>query len=181
MRTLVGAIAGVVGYVVLNIVSLPEYKLMGFVTVRIDLALLVIPLTAAFLGPLAGFLVGLFGTLGADVLLAQQIVAFGAVDLAYGLLGLIIGIPRYTQRDGFSRTRTLGKLILVSLAGFVVMIIVYLFGLIVIAGQNIMSTMLFNFLPFFSVPLITVVIVAPVAVRLADIVVNFAKSPTRTC
>jgi len=176
MRTLVGAIAGIVSYVILNLVSLPDYKLMGLVTVRIDLALLVIPLAAAFLGPLAGFLVGLFGTLGVDVLLAQQIVAFGAVDLAYGVLGLIIGIPHYTQRDGFLKSRTLGKLILVSLTGFLVMVLVYLVGLIVIAGQNILPTMLFNFLRFFSVSLITLVIVAPVAVGLVGIVVHYAKA-----
>jgi uncharacterized membrane protein len=175
LRTLVGTIVGVAIYVILNLVSLPEYKLMGIVTVGISLSLLVIPLAAAFLGPLAGFLVGLLGTLGVDVLLTQQIVAFGTVNLAYGLLGLIIGVPCYTQRKGFSKSRTLGKLILASLSGFLVMILVYLVGLIVIAGQNILPTMLFNFLPFSSVSLITLVIVAPVAVSLVDTVSHYSN------
>jgi hypothetical protein len=174
MRTLIGTLVGIVGYVTFYLANLPEYKLMGILTVQINLALLVIPLAAAFLGPLAGFFVGLFGTLGADALFTQQIIALGTIDLSYGLLGFSIGIPNYTRGEGFSKGKTLRKLILSSMAGFSVMILLYLVGLIVIAGQNILPTILYNFLPFFSVSLITLVIVAPVAVRLVDVVARYA-------
>jgi hypothetical protein len=175
VKTIIGTLIGILSYVVLFLVVLPEYKLMGLLTIQLSLALLVIPVAAAFFGPLTGFMVGFFGTLGADALFTQQIIALGLVDLSYALLGFIIGIPHYTQGEGFSKGRTLGKLILLTFAGFVVMITVYLLGLIVVAGQNLLLTILYNFLPFFSVSLITLVIVSPVVVRLADILASYAK------
>lgn len=174
-RTLIGTTAGILSYLILFLIVLPSFKVMGLLTVQIDLALLVIPVAAGFFGPLAGFMVGLFGTLGADILFTQQIIALGVIDLSYGLLGFIAGIPRYTQGEGFSNGRTLGKFILFTMVGFAVMVIVYLAGLILIAGQNFLSAFLYNFLPFFSVSLLTLLIISPVAVRLTDIVSGYAR------
>ncbi|WXG47027.1 MAG: ECF transporter S component [Candidatus Atabeyarchaeum deiterrae] len=174
-RTCLTIIVGVFSYMLLYAVELPEYKALGLITVQISLALLVIPLVAAFFGPFAGFVVGLFGTLIADLLYTQQIIALGLINLSYGLLGLIVGIPHYNQGEGFSRGRTLGKLILFTMAGFLVMIVFYLAGLLLIVGENFLSAILYNFLPFFSVSLITLLIVAPVAVRLAGIVASYTR------
>jgi hypothetical protein len=176
LKTLIGTLAGILSYIILYVITLPSYKLMGMLTVQISLALLAIPVAAAFFGPLSGFLVGLLGTLGADALFTQQIIALGVIDLSFGLLGFITGIPHYTEGEGFSKGRRLGKLILFMMAGFVVMTIVYLGGLLVVAGQNLLSVILYNFLPFFSVSLVTLLVVAPVAVRLADILADYTKS-----
>jgi hypothetical protein len=175
LRTFLGALIGVTCHIALYLLKLPSYKLIGLLTVRIDLAILVIPIVAAFFGPLAGLLVGLFGTLGADGLFAQHIIALGLINLSYGLLGFIVGIPHYTEGEGFSKGRTLGKLILSMIGGYLVMALIYLGGLIVIAGQNVLPTLLYNFLPFFSASLITLFIVAPVAVRLTDILANYVR------
>jgi len=174
-RTLLGIVAGILSYLILYLIVLPSFKVMGLLTVQINLSLLAIPLVAGFFGPLAGFAVGLFGTLSTDTLFTQQIIALGVIDLSYGLLGFIVGIPRYTQGEGFSRGRTLGKFILFTMAGFVVMVMVYLAGLTLVAGQNTLSALLYNFLPFFSVSLLTLLIVSPVAIRLADIVARYTR------
>jgi uncharacterized membrane protein len=173
-KTLLGTVVGILSYLILYIIVLPSFKVMGLLTVQINLSLLAIPIVAGFFGPLAGLAVGLFGTLCADILFTQQIVALGVIDLSYGLLGFIAGIPRYTQGEGFSKGRTLVKFILFTMAGFVVMVMVYLAGLIVVAGQNLLSAFLYNFLPFFSVSLITLLIVSPVAVRLVDIAARYS-------
>nr|MDO8097694.1 hypothetical protein [Candidatus Njordarchaeota archaeon] len=174
-KTLLGTVTGILSYLILYLIVLPSFKVMGLLTVQINLALLAIPVAAGFFGPLAGLLVGLFGTLGTDILFNQQIIALGVIDLSYGLLGFIAGIPRYTQGEGFSNGRTLGKFLLFTMAGFAVMVMVYLAGLILVAGQNILSALLYSFLPFFSVSLLTLLIVSPVAVRLVDIVASYSK------
>ncbi|WXG44310.1 MAG: hypothetical protein WED04_09800 [Promethearchaeati archaeon SRVP18_Atabeyarchaeia-1] len=173
LKTLLGSLAGIVSYIVLYFVRSPSYKLMGMLTVQIDFALLAIPVAAAFFGPLSGLLVGFLGTLGADALFTQQIIALGVINLSYGLLGLITGIPHYTEGEGFSRGRRLGKLLVFTMAGLIAMVILYLGGLLVIAGQNLLPTLLYNFLPFLSVSLITLLIVGPVAVRIAGAVSSY--------
>jgi uncharacterized membrane protein len=147
---------------------------MGMLTVQIDPAILGIPIAGAFFGPLAGLLAGLLGAFGADALFTHQIIAFGIINLSYGLLGLIAGIPHYAK--GFSSGRTLGKLTLFTMGGFLIMALVYLGGLIEVAGQNMLPTLLYNFLPFVSVSLITLFLLTPVAVRLIDILAKYARS-----
>jgi hypothetical protein len=179
MKFLLGTMLGIIGYIVLYLVDLPSFKVMGLLTIQINLALLVIPIVAVFYGPLAGFLVGLLGTLSTDALFIQQVIAFGAINLSYALLGFIIGIPHYAQGGGFSRWRRLIKLFLFTLAGFVVMSLLYVASLLLIVGQNILSALLYNFLPFFSVSLITLLIVSPAVVVLADGFASHVRSHWR--
>jgi uncharacterized membrane protein len=155
---------GIIGYIILYLIELPSFKIMGLLTIQINLALLVIPIVAVFYGPLAGFLVGFLGTLSTDALFVQQVIAFGIINLAYALLGFIIGIPHYLEDDGFSKWRRIAKLFLFTLAGFVVMSILYVTSLLLIVGQNVLTVLLYNFLPFFSVSLITLLIVSPAVV-----------------
>lgn len=173
MRTLMGGLLGATFYIALYALDLPAYRLMGIVTVQIDPAILAIPVAAAFFGPLAGFLAGVIGSTGADALFTQQIVALGLINVSYGLLGLIAGIPRY--KGGFSSWRALAKVALFTMAGFFVMALVYLGALILVAGQNLLPTLLYNFLPFFTPSLITLLAVTPVAVRALDSISGLTK------
>lgn len=174
-RTLLGVLIGVVSYIVLYLVKLPSYKFMSLITVQIDIAILIIPITATFFGPLVGLLVGMFGTLGADILFTQHIIALGIINLSYGLLGFIAGIPHYTKVKGFPKGKTLGKIILFTMTGLLVMALVYLGALILVVGQNFLAAFLYNFLPFFSVSLITLLTATPIAIWLADILANYAR------
>ncbi len=175
-----GTLIGIIAYFILALIDLPKYTFMGLnlgITVipikgGIDLGLVVIVLVAAFCGPLAGFFVGLIGSLGADILYTQQIIALGGVNLALGMLGFIVGIPHYTKDEGFADGKKIALLILFTLAGYFLMTIFYLVSLIVIAGQSFEGTLLFNFAPYFSITLISLLLFAPVAVRISEIIVN---------
>ncbi|MHA2334165.1 MAG: hypothetical protein ACXAEU_19210 [Candidatus Hodarchaeales archaeon] len=170
--TAIGSIIGILAFILLDLIVLPEYFLMGLLKVTVDMAIVVIPIVAAFCGPLAGFITGFFGSLGADLLYNQQVVALGSINFALGMLGFIIGIPKYTEDNGFADGRKLVKLILFTIAGFLIAVIIYLISLLVIANQSFLGTLLYNFLPFFSVSFISLVLIAPVAVRITEIVVN---------
>ncbi len=178
--TVGGSIVGFISYLLLSQLNLPTYNFTGLdlgITVipidgGINLGLIIITLIAAFCGPIAGFVVGFFGTLGVDLLFYNQLIALGTLNLSFGLLGFIIGIPRYTDNEGFTDGKKLGKLMLFSLAGYLVMTILYLIGLIVIANQSFEGTLLYNFAPYFSITLISLFIFAPVFVRITDIVIK---------
>ncbi|UCG02955.1 MAG: ECF transporter S component [Candidatus Heimdallarchaeota archaeon] len=172
-----GALIGILAYFVFSSVKLPEYTFTGLdlgITVipvkgGIDLGLVVISISAAYCGPLAGFLVGFVGSLGADFLYTQQIVAFGSVNFAFGILGFIIGIPRYMKEDGFADGNKIALLILFSFIGYLSMTFLYLIGLMLIAGQSLEGTLLYNFAPNFSIILISLLLFAPVIARIGEI------------
>lgn len=172
-RVILGIIIGVAGYILLYQLTLPSYKLLSMITVQFNLAILVIPIIGAFCGPLAGLLVGVLGSAGADALFTQQIIAFGLINISYGLLGFVAGIPRYEK--GFSSGRILGKVILFTMGGLLVMAVVYLGALIMVSSQNLLVTLLYNFLPFFSVSFITLFLMTPVAVRIIDALSSYAR------
>ena len=172
-----GSLIGILAYFVLSPVNLPEYNFSGLdlgITVipikgGIDIGLVVISIIAAFCGPLAGFFVGFIGSLGADILYTQQIIGFGSINFAFGMLGFIIGIPRYTKDDGFADGRKIAYLILFSVFGYLLMTVFYLLGLIVIAGHSFEGALLYNFAPYFSITLLSLFLFAPVIIRILEI------------
>jgi uncharacterized membrane protein len=168
-------IIGTLSYIILDNVKLPSYRMLSYITVQINPAIICISIAAAFFGPIAGLFVGLFGTLISDILTSNHLIAFGLVNLSYGLLGFIIGIPHYDGVQGLRNGRILGKLILFSVLGLIVMALTYLFSLIVVSGQNLLPTLLYNALPFFSVSLITLIIIAPTIIRIIDALYNFFR------
>jgi hypothetical protein len=175
-RSLIGTILGAVFYIALYRLDLPSFRVMELVTVQIDPAILAIPVAAAFFGPLAGLLAGLIGSLGADALFTQQVIAFGLINLSYAILGFVAGIPRYPK--GFSTWRSLAKVVLFTMAGFALMALIYLGALIMVAHQNMLVTLLYNFLPFFTVSLITLLLLTPVTVRVLEILARRALGLT---
>ena len=177
-----GTLIGIIAYFIIALIDLPKYTFMGLdlgITVipikgGLDLGLVVIVLIAAFCGPLAGFFVGLIGSLGADILYTQQIIALGGTNLALGLLGFVVGIPHYTKDEGFAEGKKIAILILFTFTGYLLMTIFYLISLIVIAGQSFEGTLLYNFAPYFSITLFSLLLFAPVAVRISEIIIQFS-------
>jgi uncharacterized membrane protein len=165
-RTLSGAFLGALFYIALYRLDLPGFRVMGLAAVQIDPAILAIPVAAAFFGPLAGLLAGLIGSFGTDALFTQQVIAMGLINLSYAVLGFVAGIPRYSK--GFSTWRALIKVLLFTMAGFALMALIYYGALVYVAGQNTLVTMLYNFLPFFTPSLITLLLLTPVAVRILE-------------
>jgi len=171
--TIGGSLIGTLLYIALNSVVLPKFLLGGMLTIQIDLPIIIITSIAAFCGPLAGFTVGFFGSLSSDLLFSGQIIAFGGINIVFGLIGLVVGIPTYSR---FTDGKNLAKFILLSLLAFMIAIILYLIVLIGIAAQSFEGTLLYNFLPFFSTSFISLILVAPSIVWIADHLIHYGKN-----
>jgi hypothetical protein len=171
-KTLIGALLGAVFYISLYSLELPSFRAMGYVTVQIDPAILAIPVAAAFFGPLAGLMAGLLGSFGVDAFFTQQVIAMGLINFSFAALGFVSGIPRYPR--GFSTWRALAKVVLFTMAGSAVMAAIYLVALISVANQNMLVTLLYNYLPFLTPALITLLLLTPVAVRILEILARQA-------
>ncbi|MHA1972756.1 MAG: ECF transporter S component [Candidatus Hodarchaeales archaeon] len=179
--SVIGSIAGIFFFLIFSFINFPEVTFMGLdlglavfpIKGGIDLPLVIVMVVAAICGPLAGFLVGFIGSLLSDVVLYQQIIAMAIVNLAFGFLGLIIGIPRYTKDEGFLNGKNVGKLILFGFLGFLAMFVVYLIALIGVANQSFEGTLLFNVLPYFTIWLITLLVIGPVIVWIVSYIIDF--------
>ncbi|MHA2250775.1 MAG: hypothetical protein ACXAD7_10445 [Candidatus Kariarchaeaceae archaeon] len=175
LSILIFILSGTLLLVLLDAFSLPEYR-MGLFTIQIDLAILVIPLSAIFGGPLAGLFVGFFGTMISDTLYFDQIIAYGGINIAFGIFGFIVGIPNYFRENGFANSKNIRKLLLYTLLGFIALIMLYLFSLIIIAKQSLEGTLLYNFIPFFSVSLISLMLYTPILARLFEFLYYFTDT-----
>ncbi|UCE12690.1 MAG: hypothetical protein JSV04_10910 [Candidatus Heimdallarchaeota archaeon] len=175
-----GTLMGILTYFVTVSIKLPEYTFTGLdlgitvipITGGINLGLVVITIVAALCGPLAGFLVAFFGSLGANILYTQQIVALGGVNFAFGMLGFIVGIPRYRKGDGFADGKTIAKLLLFTLLAYLLMTVLYLISLLMLASQSFEGTLLYNFAPSFTVTLFSLFLFAPVFVRISEVIIT---------
>jgi hypothetical protein len=181
--TLSGIILGTIFYIIVSQVTLSSYTFFGLdlgitvipITGGLYLSLIVIILVAAFHGPLAGLSVGFIGHLGSEILFTHQIVAMGMVGLSFGILGLIVGIPRYTYNEGFANGKNLGKMMLFTLIGYLLMTMFYLAILIVVVKQSFNATLLYNFAPYFSITILTLFLFAPIFVRVFEMVIDETK------
>jgi len=171
--TIGGSLIGTLLYIALKSVVLPKFLLGGMLTIQINLPIIIITAVAAFCGPLAGFTVGFFGSISTDLLFSGQIIAFGGINIVFGLIGFIVGIPTYSR---FTDGKNLAKFILLSLLAFMIAIILYLVVLIGIAAQSFEGTLLYNFLPFFSTSFISLILVAPSIVWIADHLIHYGKN-----
>lgn len=169
-----GIILGFILYLIFSFFKLPKLILGGMLTIQIDLAIIIIPIVAAFTGPLGGLIVGFLGSLVSDIIISHQIIAMGGIYLALGIFGFIVGIPEY-HLDNFSDGRKLAKYVLFVLIGWFLLVILYLVSLLVIANQSFEGTLLYNFLPFFSVSMISVLFVSPALVRIIEIIIIQVK------
>jgi uncharacterized membrane protein len=172
--TVGGSIIGVVVYFILGLIRFPSVTYFGLdlglavfpITGGVDLPLIWTAIVAVFCGPLAGFLTGYFGSLLIDFLIFEQIIAITSINLSIGLAGLIIGIPNYLRDEGFSDGRRLAKLVAYSFLGFIVMFLGLLIGYLVIAGQSFEGSLLYNILPYFTIWLLSLVVIGPVIIRI---------------
>ena len=171
--TIGGSLIGILLYIGLKGVVLPKFVLGGILTIQIDLPIIIITTIAAFCGPLAGFTVGFFGSISTDLLFSGQIIAFGVINIIFGLVGFIVGLPTYSR---FTDGKNLFRFILMSLLAFTVAIILYLVLLFGIAEQSFEGALLDNFLPFFSTSFISLILIAPPIVWITDHLIHYGKN-----
>ena len=122
----------------------------------------VIAVTGAIRGPIAGFLTGYLGVVIADLLFFGAVVTMTLPAMAYGVLGFIVGLASYDFING----RSLGKLSVLSMVGWVfTILLVVVIGLMVEVYAT-MAAIGFVMLPLMTLGLPTAILLTPVLARL---------------
>ena len=125
-------------------------------------ALAIIGLVGAIRGPIAGLLTGYFGVIFSDLVLQGVVVTLTLPALAYGIMGLIVGLASYDLANG----RSLVKLSLLSTVGFVfTALLVVVIGLFV-EGYAALVGIAFVLLPNLTSGIPTVLLLTPVFARI---------------
>jgi len=114
MWTLFAVLLGALIYLGAKMISMP-YVAVGFFTLGLVPALAVVAAVGAIRGPITGFLTGYIGELLVNIILNGEIVAFTLYGVAFGVLGLVAGLPSYD----FTRGRSLAKLSILCAIGMI--------------------------------------------------------------
>ena len=159
---------GVVGAVLFALIySIPmPFTMVSLLKFGLSPALAIIAVLGAIRGPLAGFLSGYFGMILYDLLFFNTVVSMTLQALAYGVLGLVVGIATYDLANG----RSLAKLSLLSAVGLVLTAcLAVMFGLF-IDQHSVLLELGFVMLPLFTVGLPSVVLITPIYARIWQII-----------
>jgi hypothetical protein len=161
---LITIIFGVVGaaiFVLVNAIPMP-FTMVSLLKFGFVPALTIIAMVGGIRGPLAGFITGYLGLVSYDLLIHNVIVLLTLPALAYGALGLVVGLASYD----FSRGRSLGKLSLLAAIGLVLTaLLLVVFGLLV--GQiSALAEIGFVMLPLLTTGLPSVILLTPILARL---------------
>jgi uncharacterized membrane protein len=143
-----------------SLIQMP-YIMISFFALGLAPAYAIIAVSGAIRGPLAGFLVGFLGKLFTDLFLYSIIPIMGLPALAYGVLGLIVGLTTYD----FERGRSLAKLSILSMVGLVfTLMLVVVIGLLV-GDVAILVLIGFQLLPELTLGLPSVFLLTPIFAR----------------
>jgi uncharacterized membrane protein len=123
-------------------------------------ALAIIAVTGAIRGPIAGLLTGYLGILIHDLFFGT-VVTFTLPALAYGLLGLIAGLPTYD----FSKGRSLGKLSIIAAVGFVFTVLLVVVVGLYVEDYSTLAAIGFVLLRLLTLGLPSVILLTPIFAR----------------
>ncbi len=118
----------------------------------------IIALIGAIRGPLAGFLTGYLGTVAIDLGLYDVVVIGTLPAIAYGVLGLVVGLANYDFADG----KSLGKLAALSAVGLVFTALLVTVIALTVEVASTLATIGFVLLPLLTMGLSTVIFLTPV-------------------
>ena len=156
LLTLLYVVVGTFAFVLLSSISWP-YLMVDLFMLGFAPMFAIITVVGATRGPIAGFLTGYLGVVVYDFLASATIVTLTLPALAYGAMGLIVGLSKYD----FSNGRSLAKLSILSAVGLVFMaLIVAVIGLLVeVYGELVVIGLVM--LPLLTVGLPTVILLTP--------------------
>ncbi|MHA1966131.1 MAG: hypothetical protein ACXACG_17165 [Candidatus Thorarchaeota archaeon] len=165
VRTLLAALVGAGIYLLSKVIPMP-YLALGLFPLGLAPALAVVAAVGAIRGPIAGFLTGYIGELIVNIFSTGGIVTFTLYGIAFGVLGLVSGIPSYDFTSG----RSLGKMSVVSVVGLIfTALITAVIGLFVERVATLVAIG-FQLLPLLTIGLPTVILLTPLFVKLWEIV-----------
>ncbi|MHA2286822.1 MAG: hypothetical protein ACXABZ_13230, partial [Candidatus Thorarchaeota archaeon] len=146
---------------VISMIPMP-YTAISLIKLGFLPALAIICVVGAIRGPLAGFLTGYLGVVIYGLVSYNVIVTYTLPAVAYGIMGLIVGLATYDFTNG----RSLGKLSLLSLIGFVfTTLLVVVIGL-TIEGYATLAAIGLQLLPLLTSGIPTVILLTPIFARL---------------
>ena len=160
LMTIVTALLGVAFYVLMMWIPWP-FIMVDLFMLGLLPSIAVIAVVGAIRGPIAGFLAGYLGEIVYGFLAYGVIVTSTLPALAYGVLGLIVGLAKYDFTNG----RSLAKLAILSTVGFVfTALLATVFGLMV-EGAATLAVIGFVMLPLITLGLPTAFFLTPVLAR----------------
>ncbi len=161
---LVTILFGLVGagiYAILNAIEMP-YIMVSLFKFGLSPAIVIIALIGGIRGPLAGFLTGYIGVIVYDLVVFHTVLNLTLPALAYGVLGVIVGLASYDFTNG----RSLAKLSILSTIGLVfTALLLVVIGLFV-QQISVLAVLGFVMLPLLTVGIPSVILIAPVLARL---------------
>lgn len=159
--TIIFGFIGATVFVLVNAVPMP-FRMVSLLKFGFVPALAIIAVVGGIRGPLAGLITGYLGVITYDLVIHNVIVLLTLPALAYGVLGLVVGMASYD----FSRGRSLGKLSLLAAIGLVfTALLLVVFGLFV--GQiSALAEIGFVMLPLLTTGLPSVILLTPILARL---------------
>ena len=161
LLTITFIVLGISLFLGFSLIQMP-YIMISFFALGLAPAYAIIAVTGAIRGPVAGFLVGALGKLFADLLLYGVIPIMGLPYLAYGVLGLIVGLATYDITKG----RSLAKMSILSMVGLVfTLMLVVVIGLVV-GDVAVLVEIGFFLLPELTLGLPSVFLLTPIFARL---------------
>jgi hypothetical protein len=159
--TIISAIVGTVLYVGVALIPMPylaeDLMLFGLLP-----ALVIIALVGAIRGPIAGFLVGYLGEIIYGLVAYNVIVSLTIPAMAYGVLGFVVGLKTYDFTDG----RSLLKLSILSMVGYVFTILLVVVNGIGIEVYSLDAGLLYIMLPMITMGIPTLFFLTPVVARI---------------
>ncbi|MDH4214396.1 MAG: ECF transporter S component [Candidatus Thorarchaeota archaeon] len=164
IMTLLTLLFGLIGAGIFALIySIPmPYTMISLFKFGLSPALAIIALIGAIRGPLAGLLTGYLGIILHDLVFYGVIVSLTLQALAYGILGLIVGLSSYD----FSKGRSLGKMSVLSTIGLVFTALILVMIGLVIENQSVLVELGFVLLPLLTVGLPSVILLTPILARL---------------
>ncbi len=160
LLTIICIVLGISLFLGFSLIQMP-YIMISFFALGLAPAYAIIAVTGAIRGPIAGFIVGALGKLFTDLFLYGMIPLMGLPCLAYGVLGLIVGLATYD----FTKGRSLAKMSILSMVGlaFTLMLVVVI-GLL-LGDVAILVGVAFYLLPQLTLGLPSVFLLTPIFAR----------------
>ena len=170
--TLICIAFGISLFLGLSTIQMP-FIMISFFALGLAPAYAIIAVSGAIRGPIAGFLVGFLGKLFTDLFLYSIIPIMGLPALAYGVLGLIVGLATYD----FEKGKSLAKLSILSMVGLVfTLMLVVVIGLL-LGDVAILVLIGFQLLPELTLGLPSVFLLTPIFARIWVILKEIVTLP----
>jgi hypothetical protein len=175
LLTLIFGALGAGIFAIVQLIPMP-FTMLSLFQFGLAPALSIIAVIGGIRGPIAGFLTGYLGIILYDFVFFGVVIDYTLEALAYGVLGLIVGLSTYD----LSRGRSLAKMSILSTIGLIfTALLLVVFG-ITFKQSSILLELGFVLLPLLTVGLPSVILITPVLARLWLVINQRIRLPIQT-